>query len=72
MNRNNFQGLEARRSDFQPFGDTQVAHRIVVRQDGRIGLIIQLTGMSKPDAISDNTFELRGHDWTRAFTDQVR
>lgn len=67
-----FSGLEAYRSDFIDFDGIQVAHEIKVLRNGGIGMIIQLNDISPVGSMPDSTFELKGHEWNRAFTDEVR
>jgi hypothetical protein len=65
-------GLETQRSDFQSFGDVQVAHEIRVLHDGALGMLIRVTQVTPAGVMPENTFKLSGHEWTRAFTDEVR
>ncbi len=67
-----FMGLETRRSEFQDFGGSAVAHRIDVFRNGGLGMSIRVTDLSPAGALPDSTFELHGHEWTRSFTDEVR
>ncbi len=67
-----FMGLETRRSEFEDFGGAEIAHQIQVLHNGGLGMSIRVTEVSPAGAVPESTFELRGHDWTRAFTDEVR
>jgi hypothetical protein len=67
-----FQGIETRRLQFVEFGGAQVAHKIRVLHDGKLGLLITVTDVSTAETVPENTFELRGHEWKRMFTDEVR
>jgi hypothetical protein len=67
-----FQGLETQRAQFADFGGVQIAHQIKVLQNGAPGMVIQVTDVSSPGNASNNLFELRGHEWKRQFTDEVR
>jgi hypothetical protein len=67
-----FMGIEAQRSDFEDFGGVEIAHRIEVLHDGALGMLIRITQVSAAGTAPANTFELRGHGWTRAFTEEVR
>jgi hypothetical protein len=65
-------GSETRRSEFEDFAGVKIAHRIDVLKDGALDMQISVTEVSSAGTIPTGTFELRGHEWTRAFTDQVR
>lgn len=64
--------METRRSQFQNFDGVDIARQIKVLRDGALGLLIQVTEVGSPGNVPDDTFELKGHKWTRAFTDEVR
>jgi len=65
-------GNEIRRSEFQDFSGVHTARRIEVLYNGGLGMLIQVTDIESIGALPDGTFEIRGHEWTRAFTDEVR
>ena len=67
-----FNGLQTRRSDFEDFAEVKVAHRIDVLRDGALAMRIQVTNISPAGVVPEKTFELKGHEWTRAFTSEVR
>ncbi len=67
-----FMGIETQRSDFEDFGGAEIAHRIEVLHNGALGMLIRITQVSAAGTVPANTFELRGHVWTRAFTEEVR
>lgn len=67
-----FRGIETQRFQFEEFGGTQVARDIRVLHDDAIAMLIRLTELSAAGAVPEDTFELRGHGWRRAFTDEVR
>lgn len=67
-----FRGVESQRLEFQNFGDVVMAYRIDLLKDGAVGMRIRVTDVSAAGQISPKTFEVRGHEWTRAFTDEVR
>jgi hypothetical protein len=54
------------------FENSQVAHRIEVRRDGVVDMVIQVADVSSANSIDESLFEVHGHEWTRAFTDEVR
>jgi hypothetical protein len=71
-----FLAIETDRSDFQDFDSAKVARQIDVIKDGHLGMLIHVTEIkptsSLPSAPSAESFELKGHEWTRAFTSEVR
>jgi len=67
-----FQGIETQRLEFAEFGGVQVAHKIRVLHNGTLGMLIRVTEVSTVGTVPENTFELPGHEWKRAFTDEVR
>jgi hypothetical protein len=67
-----FQGIETRRSGFKDFNGAQVALLLKVMPADSVGMVIRATDMSVAGAIPEDTFTLRGHEWKRAFTDEVR
>jgi hypothetical protein len=67
-----FAGIETRRLEFQDFNSAQVAHKITVLRNNALGMLILVTDISPPGTLSPGIFDLAGHKWTRAFTDEVR
>jgi hypothetical protein len=65
-------GIETRRSAFEDFHGVKVAHRIDVLHEGRLAMRINVTDITPPSDVSAGIFEVKGHEWKRAFTDQVR
>lgn len=67
-----FSGIETRRSDFADFGGVQVAHTIQVFQNSVLGMAIHVTEVSPVGNLPEGTFILKGHEWKRTFTGEVR
>ena len=67
-----FQGIETQRLQFGDFSGAQVAHKIRVLHEGKLGPLITVTDVSTAGTIPETTFELPGHEWKRMFTDEVR
>jgi hypothetical protein len=67
-----FKGIETRRSEFEDFGGAYIAHKITVLRDGKVAMLIHVTAVSPAGTVEPGIFELYGHEWTRAFTDEVR
>ncbi len=67
-----FKGIETRRSEVQDFAGAKIARRVDVLKDGALAMRINVTQVSPAGATPAKTFEIHGHEWTRAFTDEVR
>ncbi len=67
-----FQGNETRRLQFEEVGGVQIAREIRVLHNDKAGMLIRVTDVSAVGDVPGSTFELRGHEWKRAFTDEVR
>ena len=67
-----FMGMETQRSNFEDFGGVEISHQIKVLHNGALGMSIRVTEVSRAGTVPANTFKLPGHEWTRAFTDEVR
>jgi hypothetical protein len=65
-------GMETDRSDFSDYGGAQVARKISVIRKGEVAMVIHITNLSPAATIPDDVFVLRGHEYKRAFTDEVR
>jgi len=67
-----FNGIETRLSDFQEFSGVSQAHRIDVLKEDSLAMRIQIKDISPAGAVPSKTFQLKGHEWTRSFTSEVR
>lgn len=67
-----FRNIETQRLEFQEFSGAQVAHKITLLNNGKLGMLIRITDISTAGSLPANTFDLPGHKWNRAFTDEVR
>jgi len=65
-------GIETLRSEFQEFNGTRIARRIDVLKDGQLAMRINITDVSLSGELPAKAFELKGHEWQRAFTDEAR
>jgi hypothetical protein len=65
-------GIETQRLDFADFEGVQVAHNIRVLKDNALGMLIHITDVSAETPASEKTFKISGHEWKRAFIDEVR
>jgi hypothetical protein len=67
-----FKGLETWRIEFADFASLKVARRIDVLKGGGLAMQINITELVPAGAAPSKTFEVRGHEWTRAFTAEAR
>jgi len=67
-----FDGIETQRSEFQDFAGVRTASHIDVLKDGKLAMRIRVLKVSAPDASSEKNFEIKGHEWSRAFTSEAR
>lgn len=65
-------GLEIRRSNFKEFGGALVAERIDVLKDNQLAMQITVTSVNTTQPSDPKLFVLRGHEWERRFTAEVR
>jgi len=67
-----FNGIETRRSEFEEFAGVKVARQIDVLKEGALGIRIRVIEVTPAGTMPVKMFELPGHAWTRAFTDELR
>jgi hypothetical protein len=67
-----FDGIETQRLEFEKFSGVKTARRIDVLKDGKLAMRIHVTEVTPAGTIPAKTFEVKGHEWTRAFTSEVR
>jgi hypothetical protein len=67
-----FDGIETQRSEFEDFGGVKPARRVDVLKDEKIAMRIRVTDVTPPGATPAKNFEMKGHEWMRAFTAEVR
>jgi len=67
-----FGGIETRRLEFKEFSGAEIAQEIRVLHEDHLGMLIRVTEVSAATTVPENTFDLHGHEWKRAFTDEVR
>jgi hypothetical protein len=65
-------GVETEWSDFKDFNGFRVAQQVDVRKEWKLAMRIQITDVNSPTAMSADNFELKGHEWQRAFTAEER
>ena len=67
-----FSGVETLRSEFADFNGVKIARQINLLKNGALGMRIRIADVSPAGQVPAKDFEVRGHEWTHAFTDQVR
>jgi hypothetical protein len=65
-------GFEVRRKRFSNFDTVPVARRIELLRDGKLGLILEVTELGLATVVDAGAFVIKGHEWTRQFTAEVR
>jgi hypothetical protein len=65
-------GFEIRPSKQADYQDVQVARQIDVLQNGKVGMRVTVKEIDPADPTSAKDFKLKGHEWQRAFTAEVR
>jgi len=65
-------GVETKWSDFEDFGGSKVARQIDVSKNGMLAMRIQIIEVAPPGPTTAKDFELKGHEWQRAFTAEER
>jgi hypothetical protein len=65
-------GLETRRTAFAVSDGVGVARRVDVLFGGKLVMRIDVTGLGPAGTVDPGLFVLKGHEWTRQFTAEVR
>jgi hypothetical protein len=65
-------GFEVRPSKQADYEAVQVARQIDVLKDGKVGMRIIVNEIGPADPAAAKDFKLKGHEWQRAFTAEVR
>ena len=65
-------GLEILPSDVEAYGGVGVARSIDVLKEGHLGMRVVVKEIGPADAAAAKGFKLKGHEWQRAFTSEVR
>jgi hypothetical protein len=67
-----FNGIETLRSEFADFAGVVIARKIDVPKDTKVAMQINVTEVNPAGPTVGQSFEVHGHEWTRAFTDEAR
>jgi hypothetical protein len=65
-------GFEVRPSLVEAYSGVQVARRIDIVKDGKVGMRIVVKEIVPVHPAASKNFRLSGHEWQRAFTAEVR
>ncbi|WP_229668806.1 energy transducer TonB [Edaphobacter acidisoli] len=65
-------GVHITRGNFVEFDGAQVAQSIVVRAKGGVVMIVKVGSLQESSTINKSDFVLKGHEYKRQFTDEVR
>lgn len=65
-------GIEAGWSDFQDFSGFRVARQVDVSKGGKLAVRIHITEVTPASSAPPSHFEIKGHEWQRAFTAEER
>ncbi|GGG97775.1 hypothetical protein [Silvibacterium dinghuense] len=65
-------GLAIQPSAVQPFSGVQIARQVDVLQGGKLAMRISVTEVGSADASAVKGFQIKGHEWKRAFTAEER
>jgi hypothetical protein len=58
--------------DVEPFDGLRIARRIDVLNNGQMPMEISIKDIGPPATVDPKQFKLKGHEWQRAFTAEVR
>lgn len=65
-------GVEIHPLNVEAFGGVQVARQIDVLKDGKLGMRVVIKEIGPAEAGAVKGFKLKGYEWQRAFTSEVR
>jgi hypothetical protein len=65
-------GLETRREDSADFNGVKVARRVEILIEGKVGMRIDVTALEPAGKVDGSMFAMKGHDWVRQYTFEVR
>jgi hypothetical protein len=65
-------GLEVLPKDVQAYGSVQVARRIDVMKDGKLVIRVNVNEVDMADPAKADSFVLKGKEWDRKFTAEIR
>jgi len=72
LTRSYLNGLEIQRDKFEAFSGVQVARQLQVSVTGKVGMKINITDVQPLGKVDTKMFTLKGNDWQREYTSEVR
>jgi hypothetical protein len=70
--RSSLNGLELKREKFADFNGVHVARQLQVMLTGKVGMRIDVTQLQPAQNIDAKIFTMKGNDWLRQYTSEVR
>jgi hypothetical protein len=64
--------LQTRRSDFEDFNGVHVARKVEVLLDDKVGMKINVTELAPAGSVDQKIFTMKGNEWARQYTSEVR
>jgi len=65
-------GLETRRMDFSDFNGVKVARRVEIMMGGKVGMRIDVKELGPAGKVDGHVFSMKGREWVRQYTFEVR
>jgi hypothetical protein len=65
-------GLAIKREKFDDFNGVHVARHLEVVLAGKVGMKIDVTELQRAGAVDSKIFTMKGNDWSREYTSEVR
>ncbi len=66
------QGLDVQFENFEEFGGRLIARLILVRKGEKLVMRVKVTSVTAPGGGDPAMFAVKGHEWTRQFTQELR
>jgi hypothetical protein len=65
-------GLDIKRDKFADFNGVEVARQLQVMLAGKVGMKIEVTDLQAARTVDSKIFTMKGNDWRREYTSEVR
>jgi hypothetical protein len=65
-------GLDIKRDKFEDFNGVNVARQLQVMLAGKVGMKIEVTELKHAGTVDSKIFTMKGNDWWREYTSEVR
>ncbi len=66
------QGVDVVFKNFEDFGGRPIARLILVRKGDKLVMRVKVTSVATPAGVDPAMFAVKGHEWTRQFTQELR